>query len=86
VNGAITGSWLDGRGQGIKAETVNGAIHFQMAGLKGRLKAGNVNGHLSFNAKGAEQITVNKNSVTASFPGSNQGIDLETVNGSITMD
>lgn len=86
VNGAINGSRLDGRGQGIRAETVNGAIHFQMAGLKGRLKAGNVNGHLSFNAKGAEQITVNKHSVTASFPGSNQGIDLETVNGSITMD
>jgi DUF4097 and DUF4098 domain-containing protein YvlB len=57
-----------------------------MAGLKGRLKAKNVNGGISFNAKGAEQITVNKHSVTATFPGSNQGVALETVNGSITLD
>jgi hypothetical protein len=86
VNGAINGSQLDGRGQGIKAETVNGAIHIQTAGLKGRLKAENVNGAISFSAKGAEQIEVKKHSVAATFPGSNQSIDLETVNGAITLD
>jgi hypothetical protein len=86
VNGAINASRLDGRGQGIKAQTVNGAIHLQMAGLKGRLKAENVNGAISFNAKGAEQVEVKKHRVTATFPGSNQGIELETVNGAITLD
>jgi len=86
VNGAINGSRLDGRDRGIKAVTVNGAIHLQTAGIKGRLKAENVNGDLSFNAKGAEQVEVKKHSVTATFPGSKQGIDLETVNGSITLD
>jgi hypothetical protein len=86
VNGAINASQLDGRGQGIKMETVNGAIHLQMAGLKGRLRAENVNGGISFNAKGAEQVEVKKHSVTATFTGSNQGIGLETVNGAITLD
>jgi DUF4097 and DUF4098 domain-containing protein YvlB len=86
VNGAINGSRLDGRGQGITVQTVNGAIHLQMAGLKGRLKAENVNGGISFNAKGAEQVEVKKHSVTATFPGGNQGIEIETVNGAITLD
>jgi DUF4097 and DUF4098 domain-containing protein YvlB len=86
VNGAIKGSGLDGQGKGIKAETVNGSIHLQVAGIKGRLKASTVNGGISFNAKGAEQVEVKKHRVTAVFPGSDQGIDLETVNGGITLD
>jgi DUF4097 and DUF4098 domain-containing protein YvlB len=86
VNGAIKGSALDGQGQGIKAETVNGAIHLQLGGMKGRLKATTVNGGISFNAKGAEQVEVKKHRVTAVFPGSDQGIDLDTVNGAITLD
>jgi hypothetical protein len=86
VNGAIKGTGLDGRGKGIKAETVNGSIHLQVGGLKGHLKASTVNGGIAFNAKGAEQVEVKKHRVTASFPGSDQGIDLDTVNGSITLD
>ncbi|MFN7957956.1 MAG: DUF4097 family beta strand repeat-containing protein [Holophagaceae bacterium] len=86
VNGAIKGSGLDGQGQGIKAETVNGSIHLQVGTLKGRLKATTVNGGISFNAKGAEQVEVKKHRVTAVFPGSDQGIDIETVNGAITLD
>jgi len=86
VNGAIKGSGLDGQGQGIKAETVNGSIHLQVGGMKGRLKASTVNGGISFNAKGAEQVEVKKHRVTAVFPGSDQGIDIETVNGAITLD
>ena len=86
VNGAIKGSGLDGQGKGIKAETVNGSIHLQVAGLKGRLKARTVNGGISFNAKGAEQVEVKKHRVSAVFPGSDQGIEVETVNGAITLD
>jgi DUF4097 and DUF4098 domain-containing protein YvlB len=86
VNGAIKGSGLDGQGKGIKAETVNGSIHLQLGGLKGKLKATTVNGGISFNAKGAEQVDVKKHRVTAVFPGSDQGIDLDTVNGAITLD
>jgi len=86
VNGAIKGSGLDGQGRGIKAETVNGSIHLQVAGIKGRLKATTVNGGISFNAKGAEQVEVKKHRVTATFPGSDQGIDLDTVNGAISLD
>ena len=86
VNGAIKGSGLDGQGKGIKAETVNGSIHLQLGGMKGRLKANTVNGGISFNAKGAEQVEVKKHRVTAVFPGSDQGIDLDTVNGAITLD
>ncbi len=86
VNGAIKGSELDGQGKGIKAETVNGSIHLQLAGLKGKLKASTVNGGISFNAKGAEQVEVKKHKVTAVFPGSDQGISIETVNGAITLD
>lgn len=86
VNGAIKGSGLDGQGQGVKAETVNGAIHLQLGGMKGRLKASTVNGDISFNAQGAEQVEVKKHRVTAVFPGSDQAIDLGTVNGAITLD
>jgi DUF4097 and DUF4098 domain-containing protein YvlB len=86
VNGAIKGSGLDGQGRGIKAETVNGSIQLQVAGLKGHLKATTVNGGISFNAKGAEQVEVKKHRVTATFPGSDQGINLDTVNGAITLE
>jgi len=86
VNGSIKGSALDGHGSGIKAETVNGSIHLQMAGMKGHLRANTVNGGISFNAKGAEQVEVKKHRVTAVFPGSDQAIRIETVNGAITLD
>jgi hypothetical protein len=86
VNGAIRCSGLDGSGRGIKVGTVNGSIHLQAEGLKGRLQAKTVNGGISFNAKGAEQVEVTKHRVTAVFPGSDQAIDLDTVNGSISMD
>ena len=86
VNGAIKGSGLDGQGKGIKAETVNGSIHLQLGGMKGRLKASTVNGGISFNAKGAEQVEVKKHRVTAVFPGGDQEIEIETVNGAISLD
>ena len=94
VNGAIKGSGLDGLGKGLKASTVNGSIHLQTAGLKGRLKASTLDGAITFNAKGAEQVEIKKKTVdgelrskvTAIFPGEGQGIELETVNGAITLD
>ena len=86
VNGTIKGSGLDGQGQGIKADTVNGSIRLQLAGLKGRLRATTVNGGISFNAQGAEQVEVKKHRVTAVFSGSEQGLDIHTVNGSITLE
>lgn len=85
VNGAIKGSGLDGQGKAVKASTVNGSIHLQTAGLKGRLKAHTINGDIAFNAKGAEQVEVKRHSVTAVFPGGDEGIDLDTVNGGITL-
>jgi hypothetical protein len=57
-----------------------------VAGLKGRLRASTVNGGIAFSAKGAEQVEVKKRRVTATFPGSDQGIELNTVNGSITLE
>jgi hypothetical protein len=86
VNGAITASGLDGKGSGIRAEAVNGAIHLKLAGLKGRLKASAMNGEISFNAKGAEQVEVKKHRVSAVFPGSDQVIEVSTVNGGIRLD
>jgi hypothetical protein len=86
VNGAIKGSGLDGKGGGIKAETVNGGIHLQLAGLRGRLRASTMNGDISFNAKGAEQVEIKKHRVSAVFPGSDQAIEVSTVNGGITLD
>ena len=86
VNGAIKGAGLDGQGQGIKAETVNGSIKLQLGGLKGRLRATTVNGGITFNAKGAEQVEVKKHRVTALFPGSEQAIEISTVNGGITLE
>jgi DUF4097 and DUF4098 domain-containing protein YvlB len=57
-----------------------------MGGLKGRLRANTVNGGISFNAKGAEQVEVKKHKVTALFPGSEQGIEISTVNGGIALE
>ena len=34
----------------------------------------------------ADQVEVKKHRVSAVFPGSDQGIDIETVNGAITLD
>lgn len=86
VNGAIKGTGLEGGGKGLKASTVNGSIHLQTTGLKGHLKATTLNGGITFNAKGAEQVEVKKHRVTAVFPGSDQNLHLETVNGAITLD
>jgi DUF4097 and DUF4098 domain-containing protein YvlB len=86
VNGSISGAGLDGKAKGIAASTVNGSVKLQMAGLKGRLKATTVNGNLSFNAKGAEQVEVTKRRIEATFPGGDQTISLSTVNGSITVE
>ncbi|WP_243319681.1 hypothetical protein [Geothrix sp. SG200] len=86
VNGTIKGTGLDGQGRGVKAETVNGTIHLQIAGLKGHLTATTLNGGITFKAKGAEQVEVTKRRVTATFPGGDQDIHLSTVNGAITLD
>lgn len=86
VNGSIKGTGLDGNNQGIAAETVNGSIHLQIGGIKGRLKADTVNGSLSFKAKGADQVEIKKHRMTATFPGGNQEISLETVNGGIVIE
>ena len=86
VNGTIKGTGLDGLGRGVKAETVNGTIHLQIAGLKGHLTATTLNGGITFKAKGAEQVEVTKRRVTATFPGGDQDIHLSTVNGAITLD
>ena len=86
VNGAIQGTGLDGKGGGIRAETVNGAIRFQLAGIKGRLQASTMNGGISFQAKGAEQVKIKKHHVRAVFPGGDQAIRLSTLNGAITLE
>ena len=86
ITGAIKGAGLDGQGQGIKAETVNGGIKLQLGGLKGRLRATTVNGGITFSAKGAEAVEVKKHRVTAHFPGSDQSIEISTVNGGITLE
>ena len=65
---------------------MNGAIHLQLAGIQGRLKAATMNGNISLHAKGAEQVEIKKHWVSAVFPGGNQAIELGTVNGSITLE
>jgi DUF4097 and DUF4098 domain-containing protein YvlB len=86
VNGSIKGSGLDGQGKGVEANTVNGAIKFQVDGLQGRFTASTVNGEITFKAKGAEQVEIKKHRVSAVFPGSSQPIALNTVNGSIAVE
>lgn len=86
VNGAIQGAGLDVQGKGLRASTVNGPIHLQTAGLKGRLQATTLNGGITFHAKGAEQVEVARHRVSATFPGGDQAIDLSTVNGAISLD
>ncbi|MFZ1614096.1 MAG: DUF4097 family beta strand repeat-containing protein [Holophaga sp.] len=86
VNGSIKGTGLDGSNKGIEAETVNGSIHLQISGIKGHLKASTVNGDVSFKAKGADDVVIKKHKVSATFPGGDQQISLETVNGGIVIE
>jgi hypothetical protein len=86
VNGAIRASALDGKGGGIKASAVNGSIQLKLTGLKGRLEASTVNVHIYFKAQGAEQVEVKKHHVRALLPGGDQSIELDTVNGGITLE
>lgn len=86
VNGGIEAMRLDPEGQGLKASTVNGAIHLHVDGLKGELRARAVNGSVSFQAKGAEGVKLTRRAVEAILPGSTQSLQLNTVNGGITIE
>ena len=86
VNGAIEARDLDAQGKAIHASTVNGQVHIQSTGLKGRLEASTLNGSLNLRAKGAEQLEVTKRRVSAVFQGGSEPIALSTVNGSITVE
>ncbi len=85
VNGGIRGEALDSRGQALSAESVNGGIDLQVAGLKGRLKATTVNGGIHFKPAGAQDVEIKPHKVTATFPGGNETISLSTVNGGISL-
>jgi len=85
TNGAISGTGLDGMGKGIDLSTVNGSLNVTMAKLEGSLRATTVNGRVSVNTKGAEQVTATKHQVEATFPGSKQIIRMSTVNGSLVV-
>lgn len=86
VNGGIVAKDLDTQGKAFEASTVNGGVHLQAAGLKGRLEATTLNGSLLLKTKGAEQVEVGKRRMTAVFPGGTQAIAISTVNGSIIVD
>ncbi len=85
TNGAISCKGLDGMGQGVDLSTVNGALNVTMAKLEGSLRATTVNGQVSVNTKGAEQVNATKHKVEATFPGSMQLIHLSTVNGALVV-
>lgn len=72
-------------GQGIDLSTVNGALNVTMAKREGSLRATTVNGQVSVNTKGAEQVNATKHQVEATFPGSKQTIRMSTVNGSLMV-
>jgi len=85
TNGGISGKGLDGMGKGIDLSTVNGGLNVTMAKLEGSLRATTVNGKVSVNTKGAEQVSATKHEVEATFPGSKQTIRLSTVNGGLVV-
>lgn len=85
TNGAISGKGLDGMGQGVELATVNGALTVTMAKLEGSFHADTVNGQISVNTKGAEQVSATKHQVDATFPGSKQIIRMSTVNGALVV-
>ncbi len=86
VNGDIDAKDLDGKGGGIKAETVNGAVRLSLGAAKGRVRASSMNGDVDFHAAGAQDAQVKRHKVTALLPGSEQSIHAETLNGGITID
>jgi hypothetical protein len=86
VNGDIEAKDLDGKGGGIKAETVNGAVHLTLGSAKGQVEASSMNGEVAFHAAGAQEASIKRHRVTAKLPGSDQSIHAETLNGAITLD
>lgn len=83
VNGSIKGRGLGGP---ITAKTVNGAIRLSVQGLKGRLKASTLNGEVRVKSDGAKDVHVSRHSFEAAFGGGEQALQLNTVNGDITLD
>ena len=86
VNGDIEAKDLDGQGGGIKAQTVNGAVHFVLGAAKGHVSASSMNGGVSLHAAGAQEVEVKRHSASALLPGSGQAIEAETLNGGITIE
>lgn len=86
VNGDIEAKALDGNGGGIKAETVNGSVHLVLGAAKGQVKAESMNGTVTFRAAGAQEVQAKRHRVSATLPGSDQRIHIETLNGGITVE
>ncbi|HJW08946.1 MAG TPA: DUF4097 family beta strand repeat-containing protein [Holophagaceae bacterium] len=86
VNGDIEARDLDGKGGGIRAESVNGSVHLTLGAAKGRVQASTTNGEVDFHAAGATDATIKRHKVSALLPGSEQSIHAETLNGGITID
>jgi len=84
VNGSIKGAVQKNMGN-VVTSTVNGSINITLAEPNGELSAGTVNGKVTLNTPGAKNVSATKHSVSAKFGTGTAKIDLDTVNGSITI-
>jgi DUF4097 and DUF4098 domain-containing protein YvlB len=85
TNGSITARNLDGWGEGIFLETINGGIDVELGQATGELVAENSNGSLDIRLPGAQVIELSKHRANLKLPGKNQKISIETMNGGIRI-
>ncbi len=86
VDGRIQASTLDGWGEGIRLETVDGSIHVSLDGAMGRLEARTADGSIHHSLGRLEVQESREHLLRGRLPGREQEIRLSTVEGDIRID
>lgn len=86
VDGRIQASELDGWGEGIRLETVDGSIHVTLGAATGRLEARTTDGAIRQTHAHLQVQEAKEHLLKGRIPGREQEIRLRTVDGGIRID
>jgi DUF4097 and DUF4098 domain-containing protein YvlB len=86
VDGRIRANGLDGWGEGIRLETVDGSIHVTLGAATGRLDARTGDGAIRHSLGSLEVQEAKERVLRGRIPGREQEIRLRTVDGGIRID
>lgn len=86
TDGRIQASELDGWGEGIRLETVDGSIHVTLGAATGRIEARTGDGSIRHTHGRLEVLEAREHLLKARIPGREQEIRLRTTDGGIRID